>query len=112
MSPTCEPEAALERLGGDAALYAEAIAAFLADEAGLLGRLQIAIATADAAAVHAVAHALKGQAGLCGAAAVAETAAQLEAQGLRRELIETPRTFARLQADLQQAAIELKPYCR
>ncbi len=112
MSATCEPAAALERLGGNAELYAEAVAAFLADESGLVARLEAAIASADAAEVHIAAHSLKGHAGLCGATAVAASAAELEAQGLRRELDLAPQTFARLQANLQQAANELKPDCR
>lgn len=112
MSPTCDPAAALERLGGDAALYGEAVAAFLSDEIGTLARLGAAVEQLDADEVHKAAHALKGHAGMCGATLVAQTAAELESQGLRGELSMAAEVFARLKADLEQAAIELNPYCR
>jgi HPt (histidine-containing phosphotransfer) domain-containing protein len=111
MSPTCDPAAALERLGGDAALYGEAVAAFLADEMGTLARLGAAVAQGNAEEVHKAAHALKGHAGMCGATLVAETAAELESQGHRGELSTAAQAYARLETDLRQAAIELKAYC-
>ena len=110
MGGTFEPEAAIARLGGDVELYRELIRSFLDDSAGLLPRLEAAMATADAQGVHKAAHNLKGTAATCGAMSVAAVATELERSGLERDLSQADDQFARLKAELADARRELAPY--
>jgi two-component system, sensor histidine kinase and response regulator len=110
MGDSCEPEAAIGRLGGDLELYRELVRSFLSDSAGLLPRLQAAIAASDADAVHKAAHSLKGVAATCGAVAVAEAAANLEASALDRNLSVASELVDQLHAGMAGAANRLAVY--
>jgi HPt (histidine-containing phosphotransfer) domain-containing protein len=110
MGGSFEPEAAIARLGGDLELYRELIQSFLDDSAGLLPRLEAAIAAAEAEAVHKAAHNLKGTAATCGAIAVAEVATELERSGLDRDLSRVNDQFSRLKRAMTEARRELARY--
>lgn len=72
-------EGALERMGGDLEMLLELIQLFLEGVPDSLAKLREACRNGDAAGVEQVAHSLRGAAGSLGAAAVYETAGQLEA---------------------------------
>lgn len=110
MGGAFEPEVAIARLGGDVELYRELIRGFLDDSAGLMPRLEKAIAAADSGAIHKAAHNLKGTAATCGAISVAAVATELERSGLDRNLAEVPEQFSRLKHELAEARRELAQY--
>lgn len=110
MGKAFEPEAAIARLGGDVELYRELLRSFLDDSAGLLPRLEAAIASADAQGVHKAAHNLKGTAATCGAISVATMASELERSGLEHDLSQIHEQFSQLNRELTDARRELAPY--
>lgn len=68
----------LERLAGDADLAGEVVAVFLEDCPSRLEAIEAAVASGDAAALRAAAHALKGAAGSLGAPRVFDATQLLE----------------------------------
>jgi HPt (histidine-containing phosphotransfer) domain-containing protein len=110
MSGSCEPEAALARLGGDLELYQELIRSFLDDSAGLVPRLAAAVADDDDEGVHKAAHNLKGTAATCGAVSVAAVCTELEQAALARNMSQAASRFAQLQVELAEAARQLAAY--
>ena len=59
MSELYDYAEALERLGGDEALFANVASLFIAESAGYCGALEAALASADVAAVRREAHTVK-----------------------------------------------------
>jgi HPt (histidine-containing phosphotransfer) domain-containing protein len=111
MDSVCEPEAALQRLGGDVQLYRELVQSFVDDAAGLLPRLDASIAAADYEGVHRAAHCLKGTAATCGALAVADACAAIEQAGLDKDLRHSERQLNELHGRLREAASRLASFC-
>jgi two-component system sensor histidine kinase/response regulator len=110
MDSVCEPEAAVERLGGDLQLYRELVQSFLDDSAGLLPRLTSALAAGDCDGVHRAAHCLKGTAATCGAIAVADVCAKLERSALERDLGNGRERLDELHSRMREAAGLLAAY--
>jgi HPt (histidine-containing phosphotransfer) domain-containing protein len=110
MDSVCEPEAALQRLGGDVQLYRELVQSFVDDSAGLLPRLDAAVAAADYEGVHRAAHCLKGTAATCGALAVADACAAIEQSGLDKDLRHSERQLKELRGQLREAASRLASF--
>jgi HPt (histidine-containing phosphotransfer) domain-containing protein len=73
----------------------------------ITGRMEDAIATADASALREVAHRFKGAAGALGAESIAELAGDLELAGARAELDGAALVWQRLEALLSQLRVEL-----
>lgn len=112
MESGCEPEAAVERLGGDLQLYRELVQSFLDDSAGLLPRLTAALAAADCEGVHRAAHCLKGTAATCGAVAVANACADLERAAFQNDLAQGQQQIAEVRNRMREAAVWLGSYCQ
>jgi len=110
MDSDCEPEAAVERLGGDLQLYRELVQSFLDDSAGLLPRLADALAAGDCDGVHRAAHCLKGTAATCGAIAVANVCAELERTALEKDLANGRQQLDELHFRMREAAGRLATY--
>jgi two-component system, sensor histidine kinase and response regulator len=111
MDSACEPEAAIQRLGGDEQLYRELVQSFVDDTAGMVPRLIAALAAGDCEGVHRAAHCLKGTAATCGALAVASACAQIEQSALDKNLGQSEQQFDELRACLREAAAHLASYC-
>ncbi|MEI7684558.1 MAG: response regulator, partial [Planctomycetota bacterium] len=73
---------ALDRLGGDEALFAEIVGLFFEDSPKLLDELRDAVASNDALALRRAAHTLKGSMGNIGAVAALESVDRLETIGM------------------------------
>jgi two-component system, sensor histidine kinase and response regulator len=105
--------AALDRLGGDADLFAEVADLFRADSPGLLDELRRAIATADAPTVQRVAHSLKGSAGYVGGEPASAAAHKLELIGATGDLTAAPAVLDELFGEVARLtavlATELPP---
>jgi PAS domain S-box-containing protein len=102
-----ERAAAVDRLGGDEALFAELAELFRADAPRLLDDVRRALAAADARTLGRAAHTIKGAAGYVGGTAVAAAAGTLEQLGVAGNLAAAPaalvtleQTVARLTAAL------------
>jgi HPt (histidine-containing phosphotransfer) domain-containing protein len=94
---TTEIEAELlERVGGDRALLREVVSMFLETCPGSLAELREAVARADAAAVHRLAHTFKGMVAHFGAPAAVEAAQRLEDLGRAQDLGGAEEAFAAL----------------
>ena len=111
MDPVCEPEAAIQRLGGDAQLYCELVQSFVDDSAGLVPRIAAALSAKDMEGVHRAAHCLKGTAATCGALAVASACAEIEQSALDKDLGQSEQQFDELRIRLREAAVQLARYC-
>lgn len=80
-TPCCEIDAAIDRLGGDVALYKDLVDRLLDDTAGIRQRIETAIEMRDAVMLHSAAHSLKGLAASVGALTVTAALAELEMLG-------------------------------
>jgi two-component system, sensor histidine kinase and response regulator len=107
MDPVCEPEAAIQRLGGDVQLYRELVQSFVEDSAGLVPQIMAALAAKDFEKLHRAAHCLKGTAATCGALAVASACAQIEQSALDKELEHSEQHFGELRLRFREAASQL-----
>lgn len=106
----CEPERAIERLGGMRTLYASVVTRFLDDSAGNLARLRQAMSAGDTRLVRQYAHSLKGLAAMCGAVRVEEVLAELEA--ITSDSFEAQRDEldVRLDRTVREASTLLQPF--
>lgn len=108
--PSCDPAAAIERLGSDVELYKDLLYTLFQGASGQLTALRSAVAAGDSAAMHRSAHALKGLASTCGADAVAESAQELEDLGRADELLGATEAMAELEHRLDNAQDVLASY--
>jgi CheY-like chemotaxis protein/HPt (histidine-containing phosphotransfer) domain-containing protein len=102
---------ALERLGGDRALLAEVLTAFLEDLPEMMAELETAVSQADAERICAAAHALKGAALNIGAGPTCSVSQELEQVGKKGTLHEAVPLLEKLQGHaelLQQYVTSLK----
>jgi HPt (histidine-containing phosphotransfer) domain-containing protein len=110
MDPVCEPEAAIQRLGGDVQLYRELVQSFVDDSAGLVPQIAAALSTADFEGVHRAAHCLKGTAATCGALAVAHACANIEQSALDKDRRHSEQHFDELRVRMREAADQLASF--
>ena len=110
MNASCEPAAAINRLGGDKELYGELVQGFLAELEGVYSRLEAAIADGDANVVHRCAHKFKGSAATCGAMGVAAVCADFEELAHSGDLAGAAKLLATFKAKMSEAACELARY--
>lgn len=106
----CDPNAAIERLGGDIELYKDLLYALFQGVSGQYAALEAAVKKGDAAAMHHSAHSVKGLAATCGADRVAECACELEDLGRSSETSGANQAFANLEVAFQSAQQELADY--
>lgn len=106
----CDPNAAIERLGGDIELYKDLLYALFRGVSGQYAALESAVKRGDAPAVHHSAHAVKGLAATCGADRAAELAHELEDLGRARDISGAAKTFSKLDEALHAAQQELAAY--
>jgi CheY-like chemotaxis protein len=99
--------AALERLGGDEALFAEVAGLFLADSPQQLEEIRKAVSTRDAATLRRVAHSLKGAAAYVGGTAAAEAAHRLEMLGVENDLRTAPELLQSLEREVARLTTTL-----
>jgi signal transduction histidine kinase/DNA-binding response OmpR family regulator len=111
--------AALERLNGDTALWAELVELFLRDTPQLLQQIEAALASGDVEALRRAAHSVKGSAAYIGCSTLSALAARLEQLAVA-PLVESARTtaqelataYAAHQHVLPQRLTELTTACR
>ncbi|MBX3413955.1 MAG: Hpt domain-containing protein [Pirellulales bacterium] len=106
----CNPQVAIERLGGDVEIYKDLLYALFQGVSGQYAALETAVQNDDAAAMHYSAHAVKGLAATCGAERVAECAHELEDLGRARVTTGAQKVLSDLQHAMQSAEQELATY--
>jgi CheY-like chemotaxis protein len=99
-APACDRAAAVARLGGAGALFAEVAGLFLSDSSQQLDQIRRAVAEADAPGLRRAAHALKGAAAYVGGVGVAEVAHRLELLGADDNLTAAPETLRTLEREV------------
>jgi CheY-like chemotaxis protein len=90
----------LERVGGDRQALADIAKIFLADAPRRMAEIRRAVGAADAKALRAAAHALKGAAANFAAAGVTDAALELQQIGDSGEMSEAPAALDRLEGEL------------
>jgi CheY-like chemotaxis protein/HPt (histidine-containing phosphotransfer) domain-containing protein len=93
---------ALDRVGGDRELLRDVAAMFLRQCPTWLADIRSAVAGADAAALRAAAHPLKGSLGLFGAVAAANAASRLETMARAGKLDDGRATLADLEREMSR----------
>ena len=106
---SCDPAAAISRLGGDEALYREVVERFLGGAPEWIAKIDGAVASADCERLHRAAHSLKGLAAICGAVAVARVAGHLEQLGRDKEAA-TAHDLGQLKTAFAETQIDLAGY--
>jgi HPt (histidine-containing phosphotransfer) domain-containing protein len=112
MNHVCEPQAAIDRLGGDMELYQDLVERFLNDTAGGRERIKSAVQRRDPEEIHRASHSLKGLAASVGAVAAANALAELEGLGSRSELAHLADAWERFQLEMLRTNEELCAYRR
>ena len=107
---TCDPQAALTRLGDDRDLYRDVLKRFFDDSPASIDRIDQAIANGTAEELHRAAHSYKGLAAMAGADQVASTSAELESLGRQNSFQDATLLLARLKEELQNARLQLASY--
>jgi HPt (histidine-containing phosphotransfer) domain-containing protein len=100
--PVTNPVVALERLGGDQALFAALTSYFLEDAPGLMARLGTAQQTGTIQEVVQLAHGLKGLASTFEAIPFVQLAADVEAQAKAGDRAAVQALFPRLKAEFDR----------
>jgi PAS domain S-box-containing protein len=93
---------ALERLGGDEALFAEVAGLFLTDAPQQLEDIRRAVAARDAGALRRAAHSLKGAAAYVGGMAASSVAHRLELLGAENDLRAAPDALKALDHEINR----------
>jgi HPt (histidine-containing phosphotransfer) domain-containing protein len=99
---------ALERVGGDEALFKEIGQLFLGEYRELLESLERAVQTSDADGIHKVAHTLKGSLGTLGAEDAMKSALQMELYGRQGDVSSAAIHLQNLIEALQKVEHELR----
>jgi two-component system, sensor histidine kinase and response regulator len=107
LPPVVDRKMAIERLGGDAELFAEVCSVFLGDAPKMIDELRRAVAANDADAVQRIAHGLKGAAGYVGGKPAVEAALALESLCAAGTLDAAPRALADLEAEVDRLSAAL-----
>jgi PAS domain S-box-containing protein len=97
-----DPAAALDCVGGDAALLKQLVGLFLDDRPRIMADLRTAIARGDAPGVHLAAHTLEGALTHFGALAAYDAALGLELRGRAGDLAGAPEALAALETELSR----------
>jgi len=103
-------DAALVRLGGDSALLAELVEAFLQHAPAVLNQIHDAAAGEEAKALEVAAHSLKGMAANLDAEAVTGLAARLEIAGRNGDLSEVCQGVSDLDSGMEELRLTLTDY--
>jgi HPt (histidine-containing phosphotransfer) domain-containing protein len=93
---------ALDRMDGDAALFAMVLESFFSLAPKTLVEVETALAAADVQAVHRYLHSLAGSSAMVGAERLARLARELEEQALAGRLVDVGGGLPRLQVALNQ----------
>lgn len=93
-------DAAIERLGGDEALFAEVAGLFLTDAPQQLEEIRLALAAQDAMTLRHAAHSLKGSAAYVGGTAASVAAHKLELLGAENDLRAAPDGLRTLEREV------------
>jgi HPt (histidine-containing phosphotransfer) domain-containing protein len=104
--------AALERIGGDAALLAEVAGLFLQEYPVLLAQIHSAHTSGNAQQMERAAHSLKGSVATFGAARAAHAAFAVERLGRAGELAAADDAITQLEAELARVRPELEELAR
>ena len=91
---------ALERLGGDEALFVEVAGIMVADSRELLARLRTAVEQGEAKELRAAAHKAKGSLLVFGRGSACQLASELERFGSSGEIAEARRTLPAFESEL------------
>jgi signal transduction histidine kinase/DNA-binding NarL/FixJ family response regulator len=102
--------ALLQRVGGDAKLLARMIQTFLADYPKKLAQLGSAVRRKDAAALAAIAHALKGSISIFDAGRARDCAQELQDMGRQKLISGAAKTLARLEEEIANLEKKLRGY--
>lgn len=94
--------------GGDTEFEREVLEEYLNSAPADLHKLRAAVASGDAKATGAAAHAIKGASATIGAKGFAAIALQLEQAGKQARLDEAPAQLAMLEAEYAELAVALK----
>ncbi|MCE9561456.1 MAG: response regulator [Planctomycetes bacterium] len=100
--------AALDRLGGDEALFLELIGLFQTEGPRMLAELRKSLIAEDAAGVRCHAHGLKGSASYLGGVSLAKTAHAMELLGAAGNLSSAPDVLRAVEMELDQLSIALQ----
>ena len=107
-SPGMDRNAAMARVGGDAALLREIAGLFLTESEKQIQEIRSAIATGDAHAVEQAAHSLRGAVANFGAAAAVAAAQRLEQLGSAGDLKDAAAALTALERTLTTLCAELR----
>jgi CheY-like chemotaxis protein len=99
--------AAIERLGGDEALFREVASLFLSDAPQQLDEIRRAATTRDAATLRRAAHSLKGAAAYVGGTSAAAAAHRLELLGAENDLRTAPELLQTLDREIARLTTAL-----
>jgi signal transduction histidine kinase/DNA-binding response OmpR family regulator len=105
---TWDAERALERLGGDHALFDEVVRISLEDIPQHLADLRRAEREHDLATIQQTAHILKGELGYLGIPALSRDAAELELMGRERRVQNLAEHLAGFESDLNRLLAEMR----
>jgi CheY-like chemotaxis protein/HPt (histidine-containing phosphotransfer) domain-containing protein len=105
--PAFDRAAAVERLGGDEALFAEVAGVFVSDSPQQLEQVRRAVAEGTAAELRRTAHGLKGAAAYVGGTAVATAAHKLEQMGAVGELAGAAEALQTLEREVNRLTAAL-----
>ena len=109
-APAFDLTAALERIDGDAELFAEMVELFLEDCPQLLAEIDEALADGDGDKLIRAAHTLKGAVANFEAAEVVEAARSVETAGRAGNLAEAQESFAHLRLAASRLAPALEKH--
>jgi HPt (histidine-containing phosphotransfer) domain-containing protein len=105
-------EAGLQNVGGDRELLELAVRDYYGDRVSILEQMDVALAHADAKAMRALAHRLKGGLAALGAHQAAGTAATLEERSGAADLATARLTVETLKLQLTLLESHLEPFLR
>ena len=107
-----DPEAIIDRVGGDAEFLQELTGLFAQDSPKLLGQIRSAIAVGDPRGLEHAAHALKGSVSNFGAEPARAAAQRLELLGRTGNLQPAPEACAVLEQEIARFTDALEAFAR
>ena len=110
VSPACDVDSFIDRVGGDVELAREMATLFIPDANRLIDSIREAVAAGNADRLRQEAHALKGAAGNFNATRVVASALDLELMGKAGDLARSRAVFATLEADAAQLLAALRTF--
>ncbi|HEX8985603.1 MAG TPA: Hpt domain-containing protein [Bryobacteraceae bacterium] len=111
-SKVLDPDAIIDRVGGDAEFLQELTGLFAEDSPKLLGQIRSAIAAGDPRGLEYAAHALKGSVANFGAESARAAALRLELLGRAGDLQPAPEACAVLEQEIARFTDALEAFAR